>query len=90
MLGLCCCVGFSLVMVHRLLIVEAYLVAEHRLLGHGPQLQYVGSLVVSCRLRCSGTRGIFPDQVSNPCLLHWQADSSSLSSQESPGYIYIF
>ena len=31
MLGLCCCVGFSLVMVHGLLIVEASLVAEHGL-----------------------------------------------------------
>ena len=48
MLGLCCCVGFSLVMVHGLLIVEASLVPEHRLSGHGPQLQPMGSLVVAC------------------------------------------
>ena len=32
MLGLCCCMGFSLVMVHRLLIVVASL-EEHRLWG---------------------------------------------------------
>ena len=33
MLGLCCCEDFSLVVVHRLLIVVASLVAEHRLWG---------------------------------------------------------
>ena len=30
-LGLCCCMGFSLVAVHKLLIAVAFLVAEHRL-----------------------------------------------------------
>ena len=37
----------------------------------------------SCGARafCSVTCGIFPDQGSNPCLLHWQADSSPLSHQ---------
>ena len=87
MLGLCCCVGFSLVMVHGLLIVQASLVTDHRLSGHGPQLQHTGSLVAACELRCSVTHGIFPDEGSNPCLLHWQADSSPLSSQESPGCV---
>ena len=29
-------------------------------------------------------QGIFMTQVSDPCLLHWQADSLLLSSQESP------
>ena len=50
------------------LTVAASLVAEHRLqmrrlsnCGHGPS--------------CSAARGIFPDQGSNPCPLHWQADS---------------
>ena len=28
--------------------------------------------------------GIFPTQRSNPCLLHWQADSSVLSPQGNP------
>ena len=27
------------------------------------------------RLSCSASGGIFPDQGSNPCPLHWQADS---------------
>ena len=31
------------------------------------------------------TCGIFPDQGSNPCPLHWQADSQPLRHQGSPG-----
>ena len=30
-------------------------------------------------------QGSFPTQRSNPCLLHWQADSLLLSHQRSPG-----
>ena len=37
----------------------------------------------------SFSRGIFPTQGSNPCLLHWQADSLSLSHQGNPAYILI-
>ena len=36
-------------------------------------------------LSCSKTYGIFPDQVSNPHLMHWQVDSLPLSQQGSPG-----
>ena len=32
--------------------------------------------------------GIFPDQGSNPCLLHWQADSLPLSHQRSPVLLF--
>ena len=38
----------------------------------------------SCGLSCSITLGIFPDQGSNLCLLHWQAVSPLLSHQGSP------
>ena len=38
------------------------------------------------RLSCSMACGIFPDWGSNPHLLHWQADSSPLSHQGSPGF----
>ena len=38
--------------------------------AHG--LQSTGSIVVAHRLSCSKACGIFPDQGSNPCLLHWQ------------------
>ena len=33
---------------------------------------------------CSAACGIFPDQGSNPCPLHWQADSQPLCHQGSP------
>ena len=33
---------------------------------------------------CSGACGIFPDQSSNPCPLHWKADSQPLHHQGSP------
>ena len=34
-----------------------------------------GSVVVAHGLSCSAACGIFPDQGSNLCPLHWQADS---------------
>ena len=37
-----------------------------------------GSVVVAHKPSCSTTCGIFPDQGSNPCPLHWQADSQPL------------
>ena len=43
-----------------------------------------GSVVVAHRLCCSAACGIFPDQGSNPCPLHWQADSQPLRHQGSP------
>ena len=39
-------------------------------------------------LRCSVACGIFPDQGSNPWVLHWQADSLPLSHQGSPQIIF--
>ena len=36
------------------------------------------------RLSCSAACGIFLDQGSNPCPLHWQVDSYSLYHQGSP------
>ena len=43
-----------------------------------------GSVVVAHRPSCSVACGIFPHQGSNPCLLHWQADSQPLCHQGSP------
>ena len=71
--------GATLVLVarHGLLIAVASLVAGHRHYVLALQdLQLVGSIVVTCGLSCSTACGIFPDQGSNPCPLHWQADSS--------------
>ena len=43
-----------------------------------------GSAVVAHGPSCSTACGIFPDQGSNPCPLHWQADSQPLRHQGSP------
>ena len=42
-----------------------------------------GSVVVAHGPSCSAAYGIFPDQGSNPCPLHWQADSEPLRRQGS-------
>ena len=39
-----------------------------------------GSATVAHGPSCSAACGIFPDQGSNPCPLHWQADSQPLLS----------
>ena len=44
----------------------------------------VGSVIVAHGPSCSAACGIFPDQGSNPCPLHWQADSQPLRHQGSP------
>ena len=43
-----------------------------------------GSAIMAHRPSCSAACGIFPDQGSNPCPLHWQADSQPLRHQGSP------
>ena len=43
-----------------------------------------GSVIVAHGLSRSAACGIFPDQGSNPCPLHWQADSQPLRHQGSP------
>ena len=47
-----------------------------------------GSVVVAHGTSCSLACGILPDQGSNPCPLHWQADSQPLRHQGSPGIIF--
>ena len=43
-----------------------------------------GSVTVAHGPSCSVACGIFPDQGTNPCPLHWQADSQPLRHQGSP------
>ena len=43
-----------------------------------------GSVVVAHGPSCSAACGIFPDQGSNPCPVHQQADSQTLRHQGSP------
>ena len=57
--------GYSLVMVHGLLIAVASLLAEHRLQGAQAS---AGSVVVAHGLTKPMAHGIL-------CFLHWQVDS---------------
>ena len=43
--------------------------------GRAWALERTGSVTAAHRLSCSMAQGIFLDQGSNPCPLHWQADS---------------
>ena len=74
--GLRCCAGCSLVAVHRLLCLRSA----------GSRAQ--ASVVVVPGLSCSEACGIFLDQGSNPCPLHWQADSLPLSHKGSPELVF--
>ena len=46
--------------------------------------RHTGSVVVAYGSSCSAACGIFPDQGSNLCPLHWQAGSQPLRHQGSP------
>ena len=48
-----------------------------------------GSVVVAHGSSCSVACGTFPDQGSNPCALHWQADSQPLRHQGSPSAHFL-
>ena len=73
--------GYSLAAMRRLLIAVAALVMEHKL--EGLQASVVAALRLSSTISVVGTHGlscpvacgIFLNQGSNPCPLHWQADS---------------
>ena len=49
-----------------------------------------GSVIVAHGPSCSAACGILPDQGSNPCPLHWQADSQPLRHQGSPLSLLFF
>ena len=48
-----------------------------------------GSVAVAHGPSCSAACGIFPDQGSNPCPLHWQAESQPLRHQGSPRFLFF-
>ena len=52
--------------------------------------RHAGSAIVAHGPSRSAACGIFPDQGSNPCALHWQADSQLLHHQGSPTVLYFF
>ena len=70
------CSGFSCCRAWALGVQASVVVARG--------LSNAGSVVVARGLSCSAACGIFPDQGSNPCPLHWQADSSPLHHRGSP------
>ena len=49
-----------------------------------------GSVIVAHGPSCSAACGILPDQGSNPCPLHRQADSQPLHHQGSPPQCIVF
>ena len=51
--------------------------------------RHAGSVVVAHGPSCSAACGIFPDQGSNPCPLHWQADPQPLRHQGSPNGVFL-
>ena len=65
---LAACEDYSLVVVHGLLVVVASLVTKHG-------WNSTDSVVEMHQLSCPKVCGIFPDQGSKLCPLHWQADS---------------
>ena len=70
--------AYSLVVVLRLLIAVASLVAEHRLCRVESFRTYGSGAY------CGSACGIFPDQGLNPCPLLWQADFHPLYHKGSP------
>ena len=54
------------------------------LLSRSTGSRRAGSVIVAHGPSCSAACGIFPDQGSNPCPLHQQADSQPLRHQGSP------
>ena len=73
--------GASLCCGARALGAQASVVVARR-------LQSAGSVVVVHGLSCSAVCGIFLDQGSNPCPLHWQVDSQPLCYQGRPQLPY--
>ena len=49
-----------------------------------------GSVAVAHGPSHSAACGILPDQGSNPCPPHWQADSQPLRHQGSPQHLYFY
>ena len=97
-LSLCHCVGASSGCGERGLLSSSSAEFSHCSASHAaahgllstqvsvvvaPRLWRAGSVVVAQGLSCSKACGIFPDQGSNPCPLHCQADSCPLYHQGS-------
>ena len=69
------CAGFSCCRAQALGMWPSVVVARGLSSCGSRTLECRRSVVVVHGLSCSVACGIFPDQGSNPCPLHWQADS---------------
>ena len=82
------CMGFSLqwllIAEHGFYSALASAVVACGLMSCGSPAGEHRLSIVAFGLPCSAACGTSPDQESNPCLLHWQADSLPLSHQGSP------
>ena len=85
MLGLCFCAGLSLVAASGGHSSSrcAGLSLSRPLLLLSTGSRRAASVVVAHGPSCSAACGIFPDQGSNLCPLHWQADSQPRRHQEA-------
>ena len=84
--------GCSLAAALRLLTVVASLAVGHGLQARGLSRRgscalSTGSVVLAHRLHSNLACGIFLDQGSNLCPLHWQANSYPLYHQGNPALI---
>ena len=78
------CSGFSWCRAQALACARLQYLQHTGSVVVAPRLSTTGSVVVAHGLSCSAVYGVFLDQVSNPCFLQWQADSSPLRHQGSP------
>ena len=89
--------SYSVAVVLRLVISVAFLAVEQGLKGTRAAVVTASGLnsclvqalkhgfdICGVGLSCSAARGIFLEQGSNSCLLHWQVDSLPLKLQGSP------
>ena len=75
--------GYSLIVGSRLFIAVVSHVVDH---GHQGAL---ASVVLARGLSCSAACGLFTEQGSSACLLHWQVDSLPLSHQGNPVFYSV-
>ena len=82
------CVGSSFLCEGFLQLQQAGASHYHGLSLRSTGSRRAGSAVVAHGPSCSAACGILPDQGSNPCPLHWQADCQPLCHQGSPWIIF--
>ena len=98
-MGLHCCTcfslvaasgTFSLVAVHRLLVLQSIGSRARTSVVAVPGLKNTGSPVVAQGLTCCNACDIFLDEGLNLCLLHWQTGSLPLSHQGNSIFFFLF